>query len=65
MARLRTLPKAANEIREKDPETCVSLCVLRRWVKEGKIPCVKTGTHPLVDMDTVERYMEGATRVNC
>ena len=34
MARMRSLPKAAEELKAKDPETDVSYWVLRRWVKE-------------------------------
>ena len=65
MARMRSLPKAVDELRERDPETCISLCVLRRWVKEGKVKSVKTGKNFLVNMDTLERYMEGDTHADC
>lgn len=51
MARMRSLPKAAEELKMKDPGTCISLCVLRRWVKEKKIPSVRTGKNYLVNMD--------------
>lgn len=60
MARMRSIPKAVEEIRTKDPETCISVCALRRWVKEGKVPSVKTGKNFLVNVDALERYMEGA-----
>ncbi len=33
--RMRSLPKAAEELRQNDPDTCVTLGVLRRLVKEG------------------------------
>lgn len=59
MARMRSLPKAVDELRERDPETCISLCVLRRWVKEGKVKSVKTGKNFLVNMDNLEAYMAG------
>lgn len=60
MAKMRSIPKAVEEIRKKDPETCISVCVLRRWVKEGKVPSVKTGKNFLINVDALERYMEGA-----
>lgn len=60
MARMRSIPKAVEEIRKKDPETCVSESVLRRWVKSGTIPSVKTGKNFLVNLDALEAYMECA-----
>ncbi len=66
MAKMRSLPKAVEEIRAKDPETCISVCVLRRWAKEGKVPTVKTGKNFLINMDALEAYMSGgcAARVD-
>ena len=59
MARIRTIPKAVEEIKEKDPGTSVSLTALRRWVKEGKIRHFDGGKSPLVDLDEVERMVSG------
>ena len=59
MAKMRSIPKAVEEIRAKDPATCISVCVLRRWVKEGKVPTVKTGKNFLVNLDALEAYMAG------
>jgi len=56
---MRSIPKAVEEIRKKDPETCISVCVLRRWVKEGKVSARKTGKNYLVNLDTLEAYMAG------
>ena len=60
MARIRTLPKAVEEIKAKDSGTCVSYTALRRWVKEGKIRSFDGGKSPLVDLDEVERMVTGA-----
>ncbi len=60
MARIRTIPKAVEEIKAKDPGTCVNLTALRRWVKEGKINSFNGGKSPLVDLDEVERMVSGA-----
>lgn len=65
MAKMRSIPKAVEEIREKDPETCISVCVLRRWVKEKKIPSVKTGKNYLVNMDSLEEFMGGRAYAGC
>lgn len=64
MAKMRSVPKAVEEIRAKDPETCISVCVLRRWVKEGKVPSRKTGKNYLVNMDALEAYMAGGGAVD-
>ena len=64
MAKMRSIPKAVEEIREKDPATCISVCVLRRWVKEGKVPSRKTGKNYLVNMDALEAYMAGGGAAN-
>ena len=59
MARIRTLPKAVEEIKAKDPGTSVTYWALRRWVKEGKIRSFDGGKSPLVDLDEVERLASG------
>lgn len=65
MARIRTLPKAAAELKEKDPNTCITLNRLRRLVKEGKIRSFDGGKCPLVDLDEVERLVPGAAYADC
>ncbi len=55
--RMRTIPKAAAEIREKDPKTHLTLTTLRRLVKTGVIPVVQAGKSPLINMNNLERYM--------
>lgn len=52
MARMRSLPKAAEELKEKDPGTDISYWILRRWVKERKIPSVQTGRNRLIDIES-------------
>lgn len=54
---VRSIPKAVEYIRQRDPDSCISICVLRRWVKEGKVPAVKTGKNFLVNMDDLERFL--------
>lgn len=60
MARIRTLPKAVEEIKAKDPGTSVNITALRRWVKEGKIRSFDGGKSPFVDLDELERMVAGA-----
>ena len=65
MARMRSLPRAAEELKTKDPGTDISYWILRRWVKEGKIPSVQTGRNHLIDMDKLEAFMEGRVYADC
>lgn len=57
MARMRTLTEAMNYIRTQDPETCITLYALRRMVKTGKIPSFKSGAKYLINIDTLENYL--------
>lgn len=60
MARIRTMPKAVDELREADPNTVVTYPRLRRWVKEGRIRSFDGGKSPLVDLDEIERLVSNA-----
>lgn len=60
MARIRTIPKAIQEIKEKDPGSYITAERLRRWVKSGVIkpvPCC--GHHILIDLDKLEAFLSG------
>ena len=59
MATMRTIPKAAEELKKKDPSTPISVGVLRRWVKAGKVQVVTVGKFPLVNMEALEAMLEG------
>ena len=60
MARIRTLPKAAAELKKKDPNTGLTYGTLRRRVKEGRISSFDGGKCKMVDLDEVERLASGA-----
>lgn len=55
--RMRTLPELAAEIAERDPKTKLTLPVLRRMVKTGKIPAVYSGKRALVDASRLGDYL--------
>lgn len=59
MAKMRTLPKALEELQKNDPETGVSLFMLRKWAKTGQLPTVQAGYYTLVDIDTLYAFLEG------
>lgn len=60
MARIRTIPKAVEELKEKDPGTCVNVWNLRHWVKTGAIPSITKGRQWLIDMNALEAFLENA-----
>lgn len=59
MATMRTIPKAAEELKKKDPGTPISVGVLRRRVKAGKVQVVTVGKFPLINMEALEAMLEG------
>jgi len=54
MTRLRTINKAYDEIKAKDPDTAVSRRMFRDIVKSGIIPSIARGNRSLVDVDVAE-----------
>ena len=58
--RMRTVPQAVKILREEDPETAVTLTALRRMVKQGRIPVTQVGNKPLIDLDKLPEYLQGA-----
>jgi hypothetical protein len=65
MARIRTIPKAVEEMKQKDPNTCINITGLRRWVKAGRIRSFDGGKSPLVDLDELERMVTGGAYADC
>lgn len=59
LPRIRTIPKAVEEVKRHDSATHISTGILRRLVKEGKIPSAKTGKNFLVNMDDLEVFLSG------
>lgn len=49
--RMRTLPKAYQEIKKLDPDTDFSMRALRKLIKSGEIPTVKIQNKTLVNLD--------------
>lgn len=62
MARIRTIPKAVEEIKRKDPGTYVTAVLIRKWVKSGYIkPVPGSYGYTLINLDQLEDYLEGRT----
>ena len=51
IARMRTIPKAYQEIKELDPHTCLTLRALRRMVNNGEIAVIQIASKKLINLD--------------
>ena len=50
-ARMRTIPKAYQEIKALDPNTDFTLRALRRMVSQGELPVVMVASKKLINLD--------------
>lgn len=64
MQRIRTINKAFDEIKQQDPETALSLYLIRQMVKQGLVPSIKAGNKRLVDVDVLQEYINKFAGVN-
>ena len=60
LPRMRTIDQAAAWLQEKDPETAFTKTALRRLVVSGKLPSVRVGQKYLINLDTMEGYLQGS-----
>lgn len=51
MIRMRTIPKAYEEIKQLDNNTSFTLRALRRMCTNGEIPTIKVGNKTLINLD--------------
>ena len=49
--RMRTIPKAFEEIKQVDPDTDLTLRALRRMLSNGEIPVVRISNKVLINLD--------------
>lgn len=59
---LRSIRKAFDIIKKKDPDTCVTIHTIRVWCKENKIINLHAGTKILVDIESLENYINGKNK---
>lgn len=59
MRRMRTIPQAAEWIKETDPCSALSQSALRRLVLTGVIPHVPVGNKRLIALEDIEAYLAG------
>lgn len=59
---IRTIDKAYDELKKRDPETAISRYLVRQIVKQGKIPCIQAGNRKLIDVDVLADYVEKVSK---
>ena len=59
MAKVRTIRKAFEEIKQADPNTCLTEHHIRQLAINGVIPCRKAGSRYLLELDGLLAYIEG------
>lgn len=57
MPRMRLIADAFRLIKEEDPNTALTLNALRTIVRQGKIPCMKSGRKTLINYDALLEYL--------
>jgi hypothetical protein len=60
---LRTIDKAYDELKARDPNTSLSRYLVRQIIKNDLVPNIKSGNKRLVDVDVLEEYL--ATLTGC
>lgn len=62
--RLRTIKQTITEIRDNDPNTCLTEWGLRSMILEGAIPSIRRGAKYLIDIDDIEYYINTLKKGN-
>ena len=61
MARMRTIEQAYDIIHTNDPDSAVSMWLIKNLARTGVIPCIKSGKKYLINFDALEAYLAGGT----
>ena len=68
LPRMRTIPKAYEEVKAADPQTSFTIRALRRLIKCGDIQTVRVGNKNLINLDllfdTLSGYNNSAIRIS-
>ena len=57
MNRMRSIAEAYQLLKEEDPGSKVTVCMLRRLAADGPIPSVRSGRKILLNYDTLLAYL--------
>ena len=54
---LRSIKQAYEMIHKADPDSAVTIYIIRRWCKEKKVRCLTAGAKILVDYESLQEYL--------
>ena len=57
LIRVRSIPEVYQMLKADDPDSRITASMLRRWVADGTIPCIKVGRKILLNYDSVLAYL--------
>lgn len=57
MVRVRSIPETYQMLKADDPDSRITPSMLRRWVADGTIPCIRVGRKILLNYDSVLEYL--------
>lgn len=58
---MRGIKQAIQELKQSDPNTCLTERALRRLILSGELPTVKIGVKYLINMDILNEYLSGGS----
>lgn len=61
MKRIRTISEAVKEIKEQDPNSCITPFCVRQLVISGECPSFMAGRKYLIDLDVLLSILGGET----
>lgn len=59
MQKIRTIRKAAAEIKKEDPDTAITEYFIRQLVNTGEIPSMKAKSKSMINMQDLYDYIGG------
>lgn len=62
-ARMRTAEGALDVIKQQDPDTAVTLRMIRRLINTGALPYVPVGRKKLINVDGLLAYLGGKEEI--
>lgn len=57
MVRVRSIQETYQMLKADDPESRITTSMLRRWVADGTLPCIRVGRKILLNFDTVLAFL--------
>lgn len=57
MVRVRSIQEAYQMLKADDPDSRITVSMIRRWVADGTIPCIRVGRKILLNYDLLLQYL--------